>query len=236
MEDKEETHGIKNKHLDIYHKYSEQYIHFTQKQDHQHNLLPAILNLFPPHQDKVVIDLGAGTGKLTHLLSPHFLHVVALDYSPHMMQKAMEGNWSGFVSDFRYVSLRSHVGDLAIAGWSISYLKVNYEHTWREEMDKVFKEIKRILRPRGTVIIIETLGTGYESPRRAGSHYYQYLTQMGFQSCWVRTDYLFDSVEEAEQQMRFFFGKVVANRVLKENLKVVPECTGIWWCCVDDIP
>jgi len=174
---------------------------------------------------------------------------VALDHSQHMLETALKveddggggsggsgGAWSALVADFRHIPLRCHVGDLAIAAWSLSYLKVHYGDTWRDELHKVLKEIKRIIRPGGTVVVIETLGTAVDAPRRTGSQYYKHLSHLGFQFTWIRTDYLFDSVQEAEQQMRFFFGKVVANTVLKEGMRMVPECTGIWWSSVDDIP
>ena len=40
---------------------------------------------------------------------------------------------------------------------------------------------------------------------------------------------------EAESKMKFFFGKVVANRVHKKNQPTVTEHTGIWWINKEDL-
>jgi hypothetical protein len=90
----------------------------------------------------------------------------------------------------------------------------------------------RVVKQRGLVIIIETLGTGFGSPRPPESMkpYFARLSECGFQSTWTRTDYLFQSAEEAEDPTTFFFGDepVVAIQAGEDGF-VLPECTGIWW-------
>jgi hypothetical protein len=58
--------------------------------------------------------------------------------------------------------------------------------------------------------------------------------QHGFQRQWIRTDYQFHSVSEAERLTRFFFGDQLADRIVSEKLTRLPECTGIWYCVKDD--
>lgn len=93
--------------------------------------------------------------------------------------------------------------------------------------------MKRVLRPGGTAIIIETLGTATETPRPPSSHLadlYSWLeTGHGFASSWIRTDYQFVSLREAEELTWFFFGLEMAELVVREKLIILPECTGIWW-------
>jgi hypothetical protein len=50
-----------------------------------------------------------------------------------------------------------------------------------------------------------------------------------FQRRWARTDYAFDSPQQAADRLRFFFGDELAGRVLDEHLTIVPECTGFWY-------
>ncbi|NJL56820.1 hypothetical protein HC928_17975, partial [bacterium] len=75
-------------------------------------------------------------------------------------------------------------------------------------------EMVRVTRPDGTLIILETLGTGSEipTPPTAGlDAYYAWLEEThGFTRTWIRTDYEFASVGEAEHLTRFFFGDVLA--------------------------
>ncbi|WP_263364375.1 class I SAM-dependent methyltransferase [Paenibacillus sabuli] len=94
------------------------------------------------------------------------------------------------------------------------------------------KEVKRVLRPGGTVVIFETLGTGTEVPDPPDSlkPYYQVLTdQYGFHHRWERADYTFASVEEARKGTAFFFGEDVSNKIIQNKWSIVPECAGIWW-------
>ncbi len=68
------------------------------------------------------------------------------------------------------------------------------------------------------------------APTRELQAYYAYLEEdQGFECPWIRTDYRFTSLEEAEQTIEFFFGGPLSRGVREEMLTVVPECTGIWW-------
>ena len=77
------------------------------------------------------------------------------------------------------------------------------------------------------------MGTGSESPAPPApghAEFYAWLEQEhGFTYQWIRTDYEFASVPEAEELTRFFFGDALADRIVQEGLLVLPECTGIWW-------
>ena len=84
-------------------------------------------------------------------------------------------------------------------------------------------------------IYLETLGTGYETPTPPDelTAYYAFLeNEEGFSSTWIRTDYLFESVEEAKKVSTFFFGEEIVEKFIEHPLGdhvILPECTGIWW-------
>jgi hypothetical protein len=113
----------------------------------------------------------------------------------------------------------------------------SYPETWRQEIDRAVQQMGRVLRPLGTVIILETLGTGSESPQppteTLAAYYSTLETEYCFSSTWIWTDYQFESVAEADELTRFFFGAELADRVRRERLKILPECTGIWWKIID---
>jgi hypothetical protein len=117
------------------------------------------------------------------------------------------------------------------------YLVVGGEGAWREQVGRALAEIKRVLRPGGTAIILETLGTGHETPHPPDAlvAYYAFLEEEGFVSTWVRTDYRFASLAEAEALIRFFFGHDLAAQAVRENWVVLPECTGLWWYDVPQV-
>jgi ubiquinone/menaquinone biosynthesis C-methylase UbiE len=124
------------------------------------------------------------------------------------------------------------MADISIAGWSICCLAVYTGADWLRELDAGLGEMIRVVKQRGLVIIIETLGTGCTSPCPPESMkpYFAHLSDCGFQSTWTRTDYLFQSSTEAEDLTTFFFGhEPVAALQAGADGFVLPECTGIWW-------
>ena len=95
--------------------------------------------------------------------------------------------------------------------------------------------MKRVLRPCGMIMILEGLVWGTETPRPtdAWAAYHTCLEkEYGFSSTWIRTDYGFESLAEAQELTRFFGGDEPADRVSRENWVIVPECSGIWWLTV----
>jgi ubiquinone/menaquinone biosynthesis C-methylase UbiE len=92
-------------------------------------------------------------------------------------------------------------------------------------------EMKRVLKPGGFIVLFESLGTGNDAPIRLDHlrDFYPWLEEMGFQNKWIRTDYKFESLAEAEELSRFFFGDELGNKVVQNNWTILPECTGVWW-------
>ncbi|MDF2726144.1 MAG: SAM-dependent methyltransferase [Paenibacillus sp.] len=201
-------------------------------------LLETIRSICPP-DGRDVVDLGAGTGRLTVPIARTARSIRALDASPDMLRvaalkltQAGLANWSTHTSDHRALSAADHSADLLVSGWSICYVASSNAAGWETHLDAVMTEIGRVVRPGGTAILIETLGTGATTPStpRYLTGYYALLeSKYGFHHRWIRTDYRFDSVGEAERLTRFFFGASLAETVAREKLQTVPECAGIWW-------
>jgi len=222
----------------IYASQADAYDALVSREDYQGNLLPALEGIYPLAGAKVV-EFGAGTGRLTRLIAPVAAHVAAFDASAHMLAKAAErlqgiasGRWSLGVADNKQMPVDSGTADIALAGWSFGHAVGWYPDRWQDEIGAAIQEMRRLLRPGGIAIILETMTTGSETPRPPTDRlaaYYQWLERdLGFQSFSIRTDYRFESLEEAERLTRFFFGNALADRVVRENLVILPECTGIW--------
>lgn len=226
----------------IYARHADQYDRLVSREDYQGNILRA-LKAIRPLDALEVVEMGAGTGRLTRLLSPLAESVRAYDASQHMLDMAAIRlrsldltNCELVVSDHRNLPALSASADLAIEGWSFGHLAWWFAGSWQEEIGKALAEMKRVLRPGGTAIIIETLGTGIEAPQAPTPYladFYSWLeTEHGFVSTWIRTDFQFETLREAEELTRFFFGTELADRVACEELITLPECTGIWWLTV----
>lgn len=223
-------------HREVYAHHADQYELLVSREDFQSNILRA-LDQITSFEAKDVVELGAGTGRLARLVAPAASSVHALDASPKMLQIAAEKfsedgfqNWTVAAADHRSLPLSDHSADVVISGWSMVYLVVWHESTWTSELAKGLAEMRRILRPGGNIIILETLGTGHVSPHPPDNlvDYFAFLDQEGFSSSWIRTDYRFESLREAEEVVRFFFGEEMVGELIIDESITLPECTGIW--------
>jgi len=218
--------------------YRDEALQYHEMIARQPNLRPVIEEIRPV-RGLDVVDMGAGTGRLSVVLAPEAKSLVALDAAEAMLRVTAErlretglANWSVQVADHRDLPLADGSADLVVSGWSVCYLANSNEPEWEADLEQVICEIKRVLRPGGTAILFETMGTGYETPSPPDFllPYYRKLTETyGFSHRWVRTDYRFDDAVQAERMARFFFGDELGDKVTAGNLACLPECAGVWW-------
>jgi ubiquinone/menaquinone biosynthesis C-methylase UbiE len=222
---------------EIYKTEGDKYEALIAREDYQGNILKSLREI-APLEKSVVYDLGAGTGRLASLLAPHVAQVRAFDISEEMLRVCRQKfitsgltNWRVDVADHRQLPVEDVSADLVVSGWSLSYLAVWNPETARAELEKWLGEMKRVLRPNRHIILFESMGTGNESPIKLNHlmDFYPWLDEAGFQFRWIRTDYRFESLNEAESLSRFFFGDDLGNKVKENNWVILPECTGVWW-------
>ncbi len=144
---------------EVYEQHADQYERLIRREDYEGNILRAIEQIVPlPGLE--VVELGAGTGRLTRLLAPRVRAIRAFDGSRHMLDVAEESlrqmglaNWQAGVADNRAIPVADASADLVISGWSFCYLAVwggpSTGSGWLGELEKGYGEIKRILRPGG---------------------------------------------------------------------------------------
>ena len=223
----------------IYSSKAEAYEAMVAQEDYQGNLLKALAAIRPFSQQHIV-EFGTGTGRFACMLAPHVAHIHACDGSAHMLsvaeRKLKAGGWQNWQlhhADNAHLPLPDHSADIAIEGWSFAHAVGWYPDSWQHKVGQMIAEMQRILKPGGTFILLETLGTGFETPRPPAPHLaelYDWWTETyQLNHTWIRTDYQFSSPEEAAHLTRFFFGDELADRILAEKLTILPECTGIWW-------
>ncbi|AYB43251.1 class I SAM-dependent methyltransferase [Paenibacillus lautus] len=202
--------------------------------------LSELIHRVKPYEGLDVLDLGAGSGRLTMLLAADARSLICTDISQPMLDilddkcsEALDSrNWTTMVADHRNLPVASSSVDLIVSGWSISYLADSSHEEWRENLELVMAELHRVLRPGGTILILETMGTGTETPNPPDfltGYYAQLEQQYGFSHQWIRTDYVFDTVEEALLNTGFFFGEELTDKIIANQWSTVPECAGVWW-------
>lgn len=221
----------------IYQSEGDRYEALISREDYQGNIAHAIDEIL--NVDGLdVLDLGAGTGRLTLILAPRANSVRAFDVSAEMLRVCRErliasglSNWQVDVADHRQLPIPDHSADLVVSGWSVSYLAVWNQEQRTSELDIWLNEMRRVLRNEGTIILFESLGTGNEEPIRLEhvESTYAWLDANGFENKWIRTDYQFESMDEAADLAGFFFGSDMAVRIREKRSNILPECTGVWW-------
>jgi len=222
---------------EIYRTEGDQYEALVSREDHQGNILIALQEIMPL-ENRVVLDLGAGTGRLTCMLAPRVSFIRAFDVSEEMLRMCQKklassglSNWQVDIADHRKLPVADLFADLVVSGWSVSYLAVWNPGSWRAELEKWMGEMERVLKPGSHIVLFESFDTGNESPIRLDhlKDFYPWLDEAGFRNNWIRTDYKFESLEEAEYLTRFFFGDDLGDRVKANGWVILPECTGVWW-------
>jgi ubiquinone/menaquinone biosynthesis C-methylase UbiE len=222
---------------EIYKTEGDKYEALIAREDYQGNILKSLQEIMSL-ENRIAYDLGAGTGRLARMLAPLVKHVRAFDISEEMLRVCREKltasgltNWQVDVADHRQLPVDDQSADLVVSGWSVAYLAVWNPASWRAELGKWMVEMRRVLKPNGHIILFESLGTGNESPIELEhlKDYYPWLDEAGFQHKWIRTDYKFDSLDEAEYLSRFFFGDELGEKVRQNKWQILPECTGVWW-------
>lgn len=224
---------------DLYSNHSERYDKLVQAEDYQGHLLAALREL-KPIENSTIVELGAGTGRITAQLLPYVKHIYAFDLTPAMLRLANQklqqfGTYNGSLAtaDSRAVPISAKSADIVVEGWSFVQIMTWHMDNWQEEVGRAVQEMLRIVRPGGTIILIETLGTGVTEPKPpaqflAAYEYFERKWQFSFR--WIRTDYCFSTMEEIQQKVCPIFGEAMLERTYQSETGIIlPECTGIWW-------
>lgn len=222
----------------IYRHHADRYHELVCAEDCDHNLLQILRQQLAEHGNKV-IEIGAGTGRLTKILLEQGANVVATEPEVAMLTIAEQTLLTNFKNKLCFLQaeaenlpVESKRFDIAIAGWVFGHFRTWMPEDWQEKVFQALQEMRRVVRPHGRLIIIETMGTGQlvpAPPNPALAEFYNWLQQEhGFTHTVIATDYNFSSVDEAARVLGFFFGEKMALRVRTEQWKRVPEWTGIW--------
>lgn len=222
----------------IYAHHAAEYHELVSREDWQGNL-PRALFAAADFEDRNVVELGAGTGRITALIAGKARHVHAFDKFQSMLDHAGRviaeqgiSNVTFAAADNRAVPLADSSADIVVEGWSFGHTVIEGGAAWRGAAEGLIRESERLLKPGGTLILIETLGTGVRMPAAPGPILPVFFglleRQLGFRAEWIRTDYRFPSLTEARRLVQFFFGAMTDHDLTAGGEVIVPECTGIW--------
>ncbi len=221
----------------IYNRHADIYDRLISAEDTDKHLLPAMEQILD-FKDKLVLDLGTGTGRIPQLLRNKVNQIFGLDLHLGMLQEqsykieSSGGNCQLVQADLLQLPFPNHYFEIVTAGWAIGHFQSWFTGSWPAQVDKAIQEMIRVTRPNGTLLIIETLGTGSlkpEPPSIGLNNYYHYLEKnWGFIRTTISTDYQFQNLEEAIELAGFFFGEQMAFKIQENNWVRLHEWTGIW--------
>lgn len=217
----------------VYASGADRYHELVSAEDVDGNLGPAIAPFLPTGSR--VVEVGAGTGRLTRVLHSLGLDVLATEPSAAMLSEAVQQRTFGAGrhpcrAEALHLPVRSSSFDAAVAGWVFGHQILWRPSDWQAAIAGFIAECGRVT-GNGTVLLIETLGTGAESPDPPPEllDYFAWLEHdHSFERRWIRTDYAFPNVELAAKAVGGFFGADLADAVRRHRWSRVPECTGIW--------
>ncbi len=182
-----------------------------------------------------IVDVGAGTGRLTAQLCQTGNQVHGVDRAPAMLDIAKHklagcpGVWELSVGDARSLPVSDNWAYASIAGWVYGHMTGWYPSTWEVELAGALAELDRIVKDGGIQVIVDTLGTAVEEPGPPTAElgaYHQILETRGFELSVLRTDYRFTSIDESIELLDWFFN--LGDWARSHNNRLIPEYTG-WW-------
>lgn len=106
-------------------------------------------------KDKTILEIGAGSGKFTSLLSKMCSKLYAVERSTSLMQINRNknrdvDNVEFILSDIRELAMKPNSIDVIFAGWSMTSM--------RESFNIVFEIFRKILRKDGMILLVENAG------------------------------------------------------------------------------
>lgn len=222
---------------EVYRKHADRYHELVSAEDADDNLRHALSDIFGSAPGKL-LDVGAGTGRVSRLLLEQGAHVVALEPEAAMLDVAraqlaeyVPHRLELMIGDGRALPFDDDSMQGAVAGWVFGHFRYWEEADWRTHIAQALAEMHRVVVPGGALAVIETLGTAQEAaapPNERLGEYYAWLEQQGFERRQFATDYEFTDAASAARCLGFFFGTELESKVLERKWARVPEWTGMW--------
>jgi len=163
-------------------------------------------------RDGLVLDVGAGNGFTAFRLRSPARQVVALEPDPGMVDSGLPLPWvRGLAQDLPFPS---NTFRAAYATWAFFLTGV-------PGTDRGLEELHRVVRNGGNLIIVDNAGDDEFSSlaTRSTASDPDWWRERGFDETIIHTSFRFDSLEEANRLIGFYFGEEAAARNTRTEIE-----------------
>jgi ubiquinone/menaquinone biosynthesis C-methylase UbiE len=217
---------------EIYDRYAENYDELVSREDYLNNLHTFLNSIITGAS---VLELGAGTGRVTQMYIDKVQQAICCDRASHMLERAKHNlkDYSYKITfeciDTRQINPLKVKVDCVVEGWALGHTALDEFHRIDAFVSDLFQDLSKLLNDNGKMIFIETLGTNTEHPlipdERLKTFYNLLEERYHMKKYVIRTDYRFKSLAEAKRILSFFFGEQMKDEVKDRYVK---EYTGVW--------
>lgn len=228
----------------FYSRFPELYDMFSHYEDSDNTIFSFIRNEFDL-KDKIVLDLGAGTGRFSLLFSQLAKKVYAIEPSLKML-KVLESkikakgikNIYPINKGVESLELASDSIDVIFSSWVLSGI-----YNWRadvsgrelnarkKKIESIMMDLEKLLKRQGLMIVIETAPGQYGgelqpiimgSPEDfSGNFTGWFAKRFDFKVIEKETIFDFKSVNETAKIFGFVYGEKAGKHILKKGIKTI---------------
>ena len=179
----------------------------------------------PEITNKVVLDVGCGTGRWLRLFDKYAKEIIGLDLSPNQLEFAKNKTKAKLIcADASNMPLEDNYFDIIYATWALSTIKDLTLTT----QGKVLDEMERVLKPGGKIILVENdkhsefrdlfYANRTKEDKEWINKYQEFYLKKGFSvQEQAETYFKFKDIDEARAVMAPFFGKETADNNINSN-------------------
>ena len=175
-------------------------------------------------KNKIILDAGCGTGKYLKLLETNGSKYIGVDLSSEQLEKAKSKSTkdsSTFIcSNLSSLNLADNSVELIISSWVLGTI------TNLEERNKCLNELKRILKPNGSIILIENDENSEFEELRGRSKdsrtkdYNNWVLSNDFEvSRKIDSYFLFNNYEKEKKCFDVIYGSLVSSKIKSNKIQ-----------------
>ena len=172
---------------------------------------------------KVVLDAGCGTGKFLPSLESVSTKYIGIDLSNDQLSKASEKSVKNSLfinSSLEHIDLSDNSVDIIISTWVLGTI------TNLDERLKCLNELKRVLKPNGSILLVENdENSEFETLRGRDldsrtKDYNNWILSNGFTvDKKINTCFNFNTLEEAKKCFEVIYGTDVSNKIKDKTIE-----------------